>query len=85
MLALAKLMIEKKTIPKPQFGIKSYFTVNVNTDPFPWFGALVWGLVLWLFEHHGGLLQPSLKSSMTYLYHDSDKWDSLYTLFWHNK
>lgn len=46
-------------------------------DPFPWFTALMWGLVLWLFEYHRHTLQPSLKSSMTYLYDDSENWSSI--------
>ena len=49
------------------------------------FGALVWAIVLWLFEHEPETLQSSLRSSMTYLYHDSNTWSDLRTLFWHNK
>lgn len=73
LLALVKLLAARGSIAKPSF------------DAFPWFAALVWGAVLWLFEHHGALLQPSLQSSMTYLYHDSNAWDSLRTLLVHNK
>lgn len=46
-------------------------------DPFPLFAAVVWGIVLWLFEYHRHTLQPSLKSSMTYLYDDSEQWTNL--------
>ena len=54
-------------------------------DTWPWFGALVWGIVLWLFEHEPDTLQPSLRASMDYLYHDSNVWSSVKTLLWHNK
>lgn len=46
-------------------------------DPFPWFAAAMWGIVLWLFEYHRHTLQPSLQSSMTYLYDDSEKWTGI--------
>ncbi len=40
----------------------------------PWLAAAVWGAVLWLYEHHAPLLQPSLAASMRYLYTDSTRW-----------
>uniref|UniRef100_UPI00358F34A7 peroxisomal membrane protein 4 n=1 Tax=Myxine glutinosa TaxID=7769 RepID=UPI00358F34A7 len=43
-------------------------------DPFPLFAALIWGIVLWLFEYHRHVLQPSLRGSMIYLYDDSNVW-----------
>lgn len=52
--------------------------------PTPLFAALVWGSVLWLFEHERGTLQPSLRASMVYLYDKSDRWNSLRTFIWHN-
>ena len=51
----------------------------------PLFGAMVWAIVLWLFEHEPESLQPSLRASMDYLYHDSNAWTGLKTLLWHNK
>lgn len=51
----------------------------------PLFGAVVWAIVMWLFEHEPATLQPSLRSSMEYLYHDSNAWSNLRTLLWHNK
>lgn len=62
---LGKLLIQKKVIPQPK------------TDVFPWFAAIMWGLTLWLFEYQRSCLQPSLVSSMTYIYKDSDKWTNL--------
>ena len=51
----------------------------------PLFGAAVWAVVLWLFEHEPESLQPSLRASMDYLYRDSNAWTGLKTLLWHNK
>lgn len=70
---LAKLGVEKGFIPRPK------------RDVFPLFAAIVWGIVLWLFEHHGKTLQPSLQSSMTYLYHDSNTWHGLKDFILYNK
>uniref|UniRef100_A0A0K0EF33 Peroxisomal membrane protein 4 n=1 Tax=Strongyloides stercoralis TaxID=6248 RepID=A0A0K0EF33_STRER len=71
-LGLSKLVVKQNIIKEPQSPI------------FPWFGAFVWGIVLWLFEVHPELLQNSLVSSMKYLYHDSNKWKNFNTFFWKN-
>ncbi|CAD8196299.1 unnamed protein product (macronuclear) [Paramecium tetraurelia] len=42
-------------------------------DAFPLQAAVVWGLVMLLFEDDKGCLQNSLTSSMTFLYKDSDR------------
>ncbi len=70
---LIRVAQKKKLIPKPK------------QKTFPWFAAFVWAVVLWLFEHHQKTLQPSLQASMTYLYHDSNTWDSLKNFFVYNK
>ena len=83
MLGLARLAI------KPGHG----FPV-VSTEPFhttisyyawPAFASLSWGTVMLLFRYHPEELQSSLRSSMVYIYKDCNDWDSLRTLFWHNK
>ncbi|XP_055291654.1 peroxisomal membrane protein 4 isoform X1 [Moschus berezovskii] len=73
LFALCRLGVEKGFIPKPKL------------DPFPLFTGLVWGLVLWLFEYHRATLQPSLQSSMTYLYEDSNVWHDLSDFLIYNK
>lgn len=73
LVGLARIGQEKELIPK------------INFQVFPWFGAIVWALVLWIFEYHQYALQPSLQSSMTYLYHDSNRWDSIKNLLMVNK
>ncbi|CAN0183641.1 peroxisomal membrane protein 4 [Lampetra fluviatilis] len=73
LFAAARVGSEKGWIPTPA------------RDPFPLFAALVWGSVLWLFEHQRHTLQPSLQSSMTYLYRDSEHWTDLTDFLIYNK
>uniref|UniRef100_A0A6B2F8F6 Peroxisomal membrane protein 4 n=1 Tax=Bothriechis nigroviridis TaxID=88079 RepID=A0A6B2F8F6_BOTNI len=73
LFGLSRLAVEKGYIPQPR------------QDPFPLFAALVWGIVLWLFEYHRHTLQPSLQSSMTYLYDDSNVWHDISDFLIHNK
>nr|XP_039251182.1 peroxisomal membrane protein 4-like [Styela clava] len=67
---LCRLGVQKGYLPSPN-------KTEGGRDPFPIFGAVVWGIVLWLFEYHRKTLQPSLQSSMTYLYDDSEEWSSI--------
>ncbi|KAM5245752.1 peroxisomal membrane protein 4 isoform 2-T2 [Ctenodactylus gundi] len=73
LFALCRLAVEKGYIPE------------LKWDPFPWYTAAVWGIVLWLFEYHRRTLQPSLQSSMTYLYEDSNVWHDLSDFLLYNK
>ncbi|KAL4623624.1 peroxisomal membrane protein 4 [Arapaima gigas] len=73
LFALCRLAVEKGYIPQPK------------KDPFPLFATLVWGIVLWLFEYHPHTLQPSLQSSMNYLYHDSNTWHDVSDFLIYNK
>jgi len=56
-----------------------------NAQLFTAFAAFTWGLVMWLFRHREETINPGMWSSMKYLYLDSNHWDSLKTLMWHNK
>ncbi|KAJ2263228.1 hypothetical protein GGI01_000922 [Coemansia sp. RSA 376] len=60
---------------------------NLTAPPksFAIFAAVCWGCVMVLFRRDKSVLQDSLKSSMTYLYEDSNRWSSLKTLLWHNR
>ncbi|MEE6513671.1 hypothetical protein FKM82_021454 [Ascaphus truei] len=73
LFGLSRLAVEKGYIPEPK------------RDVFPLFSALVWGLVLWLFEYHRHTLQPSLQSSMTYLYDDSNVWHDISDFLVYNR
>lgn len=56
-----------------------------NSRQFSIFAAICWGAVMWLFKERGETIQPGMFNSMTYLYRDSEHWNSLKTLLWHNK
>ena len=43
-----------------------------NRKYFPMVSMACWGLVMWLFERDSKMLQPSLGSSMQFLYKESD-------------
>lgn len=73
LFGLCRLAVKKGYVPQPK------------QDPFPMTAALVWGIVLWLFEYHRQTLQPSLQSSMTYLYDDSNVWHDVYDFLIYNK
>lgn len=73
LFALCRLGVEKGYVPK------------LRWDPFPLHTAVIWGLVLWLFEYHRSTLQPSLQSSMTYLYEDSNIWHDISDFLIFNK
>jgi peroxisomal membrane protein 4 len=73
LFALCRLGVEKGYIPEPRWNV------------FPLHTAVFWGLVLWLFEYHRPMLQPSLQSSMTYLYEDSNIWHDISDFLIYNK
>jgi len=66
----------------PSSGVKP---IPPDARTFSFFAAVSWAAALWLFAEKGETLQPGMFSSMTYMYRDSEHWDSLRTLLWHNK
>ncbi|MCJ1257432.1 hypothetical protein MMC24_005257 [Lignoscripta atroalba] len=60
-LALAKLSVQKGGVVPP--ALKE----GVTTNAWPVFGALSWGMVMWLFRWHPESIQPSMRSSMKYM------------------
>ena len=42
---------------------------------FSYVSVIIWGIVMYLFERDKRTLSGSLSSSMTFLYHDSNKWE----------
>lgn len=68
-----------------RLGVEKGYIPALKWDPFPLHTAVIWGLVLWLFEYHRPTLQPSLQSSMTYLYEDSNVWHDLSDFLIFNK
>ncbi|KAI7852884.1 putative peroxisomal membrane protein [Circinella umbellata] len=71
-IALVKVPVQRKIIEAPK-------------HTYPIFAAVSWGMVMYLFQCEENTLQPSLRASMQYIYRDSDSWNSLRTLIWHNK
>ncbi len=82
-LALARMAV------KPGYGFPGVSepaaSRTISHLAWPIFAAGSWGMVMWLFRWHASELQPSLRSSMTYIYAQSDEWDGLRNLLWHNK
>ncbi|CAH1785331.1 unnamed protein product [Owenia fusiformis] len=68
-----------------KLAVKRGYVAAPKRDVFPVFAALVWGVVLWMFEYEKDTLQPSLRSSMTYLYHDSNIWHNLRDFLIYNR
>ncbi|XP_002736474.1 peroxisomal membrane protein 4-like [Saccoglossus kowalevskii] len=68
-----------------KMGVKKKVIAEPKRDPFPWFGAIIWAIILWQFEYHRQSLQPSLRSSMTYIYEDSNVWHNLRDFLLYNK
>ncbi|KAH7034846.1 peroxisomal membrane protein 4 [Microdochium trichocladiopsis] len=82
-LALARLAV------KPGHGLpvvsEPARSAVINKYAWPVFAATSWAFVMHLFRHHAEELQPSLRSSMNYIYLQSNEWDSLRNLLWHNQ
>ncbi|KAF2100137.1 mitochondrial carrier [Rhizodiscina lignyota] len=57
----------------------------VMQKAWPVFASLSWAFVMYVFRWHPETVQPSLRSSMHYIYVQSDDWDSLRNFLWHNK
>lgn len=66
-LALAKLLVRRANVlgTGPQ-GLA--LRAHVERNAWPTFAALSWALVMWLYRWYPELLQPSLRSSMRYMY-----------------
>jgi peroxisomal membrane protein 4 len=82
-LALARLAVK----PGHGFPIVSNEPLSSTISYYAWpaFASLSWAMVMYIFRWHPQELQSSLRSSMSYIYEQSNDWDSLRTLVWHNK
>jgi len=74
-----------RATPNPQSPTKGVKPIPPDSKYFSVFAALVWGAVMWLYEHKGETIQPGMFNSMTYLYRDSNVWTDLRTLLWQNR
>jgi peroxisomal membrane protein 4 len=85
-LALARQVVK----PGATFSVDALATppdraAAVSYYAWPAFAAASWAAVMHLFRYHPEDLQPSLRSSMSYIYKESDHWNDLRTFIWHNK
>ncbi|KAF2756659.1 putative peroxisomal membrane protein [Pseudovirgaria hyperparasitica] len=89
MLALAKLLVKPVGEGKGGGGMGLVNSQAIRDilqrNAWPAFASLSWASVMFLFRWHPDIIQSSLRSSMSYIYVQSDDWDSLRTLLWHNK
>lgn len=72
------------TSPQSALATSAVKPIPPHSKYFTVFAALSWGAVMWLFQHRGETIQPGMFNSMQYLYRDSETWNDLRTLFWHN-
>jgi len=80
-LSLAELSI------RPSAGIikNHQLSKRIGHDAWPVFAAVSWASVMWLFRWYPDTLQSGLRSSMDYIYVQSDHWDSLRNFLVYNK
>ncbi|KAM0787468.1 hypothetical protein ACM66B_003545 [Microbotryomycetes sp. NB124-2] len=52
---------------------------------FSVYAAVTWGLVMYLFRERRDTLHGGMVNSMQYLYLDSEVWNGIKTLLWHNQ
>ena len=81
-LALARLAVK----PGYGFPVVSELRRSAAISHYAWpvFASVSWAAVMHLFRYHAAELQPSLRSSMTYIYANSETWDGLRNYMWHN-
>ncbi|KAI0385915.1 peroxisomal membrane protein 4 [Hypomontagnella monticulosa] len=84
-LALARLAVKPQGGTGLPFISREGVSESISRYAWPVFAATSWAAVMHLFRYHPDDLQPSLRSSMTYIYQQSDHWDSLRNFVWHNK
>ncbi|PSR79443.1 putative peroxisomal membrane protein [Coniella lustricola] len=84
-LALARLAVKKGSPVSLPIISSEPASSRVSYYAWPVFASMSWGLVMWLFRYHPEDLQPSMRSSMNYIYSQSNEWDSLRNFIWHNK
>ncbi|OJJ46051.1 hypothetical protein ASPZODRAFT_159643 [Penicilliopsis zonata CBS 506.65] len=84
MLALAKLAIQPDMHPFSSL-ITPETRTQITNNAWPAFASLSWAMVMYIFRWYPDTLASSLRSSMVYIYSDSDHWDSFRNFLIHNK
>ncbi|KIV85369.1 hypothetical protein, variant [Exophiala sideris] len=90
-LALARLSLEPPALtsstPTPTLWTQRLAPETkamIEKNAWPVFASLSWAFVMYLFRFQPEAIQPSLRSSMKYIYVQSDHWDSLRNFLFHN-
>ncbi|GAA89305.1 peroxisomal membrane protein (PmpP24) [Aspergillus luchuensis IFO 4308] len=84
MLAMAKLAVRPNMHPLSS-SITPDARSKMESNAWPVFASLTWAFVMYIFRWHPDTLMSSLRSSMVYIYADSDHWDSFRNFLIHNK
>ncbi|KAF7716812.1 Peroxisomal membrane protein 4 [Penicillium ucsense] len=84
MLSLAKLSVQPGMHPLSSL-ITPEARASITDNAWPVFASMSWALVMYLFRWYPETLASSLRSSMVYIYADSDHWNSFRNLLIHNK
>jgi len=88
MLALAKISMEPRpqaaTLDIPAHILSEETRTKIKANAWPVFASLSWAFVMYIFRWYPDTIQPSLRSSMKYIYVQSDHWDSFRNFLWHN-
>ncbi|QIW98118.1 hypothetical protein AMS68_003636 [Peltaster fructicola] len=64
---------------KNVLGLNAQQLIRIRENAWPIFASVSWASVMWLFRHHPDMLQPSLRSSMQYIFANSERWQDLQT------
>lgn len=65
-LALAKLTVQRRS--QGGVGMGRELREKVQGNAWPVFASLSWAAVMWIFRWYPATVQPSLRSSMQYMY-----------------
>lgn len=63
-LSMAKLMMQIHH----STGMVAQFKSTISKNAWPVFAGLSWATIMWMFRWHPQTIQPSLRSSMKYMY-----------------
>ncbi|KAL2001142.1 hypothetical protein VTN02DRAFT_2188 [Thermoascus thermophilus] len=83
-LSLAKLAIQPNMHPLSSL-ITPEARSKLSENAWPAFASLSWAFVMYLFRWYPETIVSSLRSSMNYIYVDSDHWNSFRNFLIHNK
>ncbi|OJJ88805.1 Tim17/Tim22/Tim23/Pmp24 family protein [Aspergillus glaucus CBS 516.65] len=83
-LSLAKLSVEPNMHPLSHL-ITPEARSQIKDNAWPVFASLSWASVMYIFRWYPETLVSSLRSSMVYIYADSDHWNSFRNFLIHNK